>query len=849
MRTKIIKLCLALTVLFAIFIPLGFVSYAQTGDMAFYTFDNNLSDSASNYHAMGYGGYSFVTGVDGQALYLDGSSYITLPPVLENANSTFTLSFWQKADSADACVILDAVYNNQSVMRITMPDHEGIVNWTVGDQLVRRLPEECFYKDSWNFWSFVFDGTQSMKIYINGTIVSSIADVEAAIPAIETIYIGRSASGEYYMGAIDNLLFSEQALTTSQIQALMAGQRASQPQPAVGSSMLQESEGYTLAWKGAEGALSYDVYIAGTSAELDSADTTSNCFIGNVTNTFMVLQSLNENQKYFWRIDSVFSDTVVRGLPWNFTAIQWNPQAYFDLGTKVLAAIEQDFRIRSYDGYFEESSWAWSYAWPNTIQLMALGKAAALHPEMYIPRINNYVLQLDSYRTEVNGIVGYDCLPNPGSTNRFYDDNAWMACGLLDVYAVTQNPDHLSRALDAYNFALSGENSLFGGGILWKETQYAEDPPVMKGISSTAGAAFAALKLYELTGGTQYLADSERLIGWILNTLQDEDGLILNSIDASGINRVKWSYNTGVPISVLTGLYHITENQNYLEQAIRMGKAAAALWLDTDKGAIIDVGCFAFTLYEGWTELYKETQDIYWLELAAASLKYVQENEDGNGRYPLNWNDAVTVPQTYWGLLYTAPVARAYLTAANLGAAEIIPGDVIASETISVTASSEWPGAYAVNTVNLAGMNGVLHDASSTAATMWHTLAGGGGDTNTYPGLPQGPAWIVYNFDAEYAIGRMSVWNFNQLGGTTRGLRNVDVYYSQNGTAWEKLGDYVLPEAAGAENYPYNYQIDFNGVNASAVAIVADAENGSWGDIYYGLSAVRFEYTGVQPYK
>src|SRR5690606_23541037 len=160
---------------------------------------------------------------------------------------------------------------------------------------------------------------------------------------------------------------------------------------------------------------------------------------------------------------------------------------YFDKGTKVLATIEQDFRIRGYNGYYEENgSSAWSYAWPNSMQLMALSSAAELNPEMYIPRINNFIMQLDIYRTEANNIAGYESAANPSATNRFYDDNGWMAWGLLDAYAVTQNPDHLSRALDAYHFALSGESSLHGGGILWKETQYPGDPPVMKGVSSTA---------------------------------------------------------------------------------------------------------------------------------------------------------------------------------------------------------------------------------------------------------------------------------------------------------------------------------------------------------------------------
>lgn len=847
MRKRLFAGVLSIAMIFSLFASISVTAFAVNSVASEYSFENNLQDNTSLAYASGYGNCTYVPGIEGNALYLDGTSYVSLPSTLGSNVDKLTLSFWIKGTGDNEAVLLEAFSGNELAMQITMPDQEGIVNWTVGDDLVRRLPEACFYKDEWNFWAFVFDGAeQSMRIYINGIIVSTIFDTATVIPDIDSIYLGRAQNGtKYYTGAIDELVFQKAALSTEEIQALMRGERAYDPKPANGSALIEGESGYSISWSGASNALSYNLYLAQNAQVLETADTSSAAFVANTMNPSAVLTGLQLGTKYYWRVDTVFSEKTVKGQIWHFTAMDWDAQHYFDKGTELLATIERDFRIPQYDGYFEESgSTAWSYVWPNTIHLMALAKMAELHPEMYIPRIDNYVLQLDIYRTNVNGIVGYDCVGNPTATNRFYDDNAWMASALLDIYAVTGNSQHLSRAIDAYNFALSGEDTSFGGGIKWKETQYDGDPAVMKGISSTAGACYAAIKLYEITNEAKYLEDSQRLMTWMLNTLQDEDGIILNSVDATGVNSVKWSYNTGVPISALVKLYNATGNQTYLDNAIQMGHAAAALWLDTDTGAIIDAGCFAFTLYQAWMDLYSETNDKYWLELAAIVVDFLENSEDANGRYPLNWQDEVTGAQPYWGLLYSASVANVYLCAANCGAREVITQDVISSNSITATASSEWPGAGAVNTVNASGLEGVKHDNSSTATTMWHTQAGGGGQANPYAGLPTGAAWIVYTFDKQYQLGRMSIWNFNQYGLTTRGLRNVEVYYSQNNQTWNKLGDYTIPQAAGSTNYSYNYQIDFGGVPAKYVAIIADVQNGNWGDpSYYGLSEVRFECT------
>lgn len=241
------------------------------------------------------------------------------------------------------------------------------------------------------------------------------------------------------------------------------------------------------------------------------------------------------------------------------------------------------------------------------------------------------------------------------------------------------------------------------------------------------------------------------------------DRIILNSIDETGvIDYTKWSYNTGVTAIACLRVYEETQDTFYLNAARQMCQAAVAYWFETSMGTIVDTSCFAFMLCEAFFMLYRSTQEVYWKELGDACLHYVYSTKDDNNHYPYNWNDAHQNAYTAWDILYVAPNARAFWTAAQDGASPVVKEQAIAESSITVSASSTWPSATPENLINGVGITKDMHDNASDASTMWQSTEGGG-DTNPHPGNVQGAAWVMFLFDQTYSLGDLWVYNFNQL--------------------------------------------------------------------------------------
>ena len=173
--------------------------------------------------------------------------------------------------------------------------------------------------------------------------------------------------------------------------------------------------------------------------------------------------------------------------------------------------------------------------------------------------------------------------------------------------------------------------------------------------------------------------------------------------------------------------------------------------------------------------------------------------------------------------------------------------------TLSCTAADATYGA-AANIVNDYGINeDGFHpfehwDGENGGAGMWVSCAGGGGNAANNPAGLECSTWLKIDFDKTYSLGTMWVWNHNQwrpnLDETNRGLKNVQIHYSNDGQTWTKLGNYVFPQAVGAEWIAHNYEVDFGGVDANSVLVTAAAIDGNYGSNYYGLSELMFGIEG-----
>ncbi len=74
--------------------------------------------------------------------------------------------------------------------------------------------------------------------------------------------------------------------------------------------------------------------------------------------------------------------------------------------------------------------------------------------------------------------------------------------------------------------------------------------------------------------------------------------------------------------------------------------------------------------------------------------------------------------------------------------------------------------------------------------------------TSTNPNSIRGNThWILYEFHEAHAITTSHIWNANRTGQTGRGVKDIVVDYSTDGTTWEELGTYEIPRADGSTNY------------------------------------------------
>ena len=156
-----------------------------------------------------------------------------------------------------------------------------------------------------------------------------------------------------------------------------------------------------------------------------------------------------------------------------------------------------------------------------------------------------------------------------------------------------------------------------------------------------------------------------------------------------------------------------------------------------------------------------------------------------------------------------------------------------AVENIIATSNAPSPaGQGPENTVNGSGLN-ADDEHSVTSTDMWLAQP----DTET--------VYLLYEFDALYALYEMMIWNYNVAFESFLGFgaKAVTIEYSENGTDWTALGDAEIAQAPGAADYTPETTIAFDGVVARYVRLTINSGYGTQGQ--YGLSEVRFLYLPV----
>lgn len=158
-----------------------------------------------------------------------------------------------------------------------------------------------------------------------------------------------------------------------------------------------------------------------------------------------------------------------------------------------------------------------------------------------------------------------------GESDRFYDDNDWLAIDFCDYYALTKNPEYLKKAEVLHHYIYSGWSDDLGGGIFW-----CEQKRLSKNTCSNAPATVLCMKLYNLTGKAAYLEQAKQTYEWTKKNLCDpEDFVYWDNINLEGkIAKQKYTYNSGQMIQAGVLLYQATGNKQYLTDAQHTAKGS-----------------------------------------------------------------------------------------------------------------------------------------------------------------------------------------------------------------------------------------------------------------------------------
>jgi hypothetical protein len=390
---------------------------------------------------------------------------------------------------------------------------------------------------------------------------------------------------------------------------------------------------------------------------------------------------------------------------------QVTPQEMIDWGLEVVAETTETLR-RSGSALFAETaslngnqyggSGGFAYVWPLSTQFRVQNSLVRVDPQTYAPSLRTFSDEARSRYWKTAG-GGYRSGVSSNAT-RYYDDNAHIAVALMEAYRITADPIYLTRAEETYDFVISGEDAIGGGGIYFHEF----DRSTKETISTLQGAR-AALMLYQATDEPAYLTDATRLYDWARTHTQQPDGLFLEKLFLTGPNagsagNFALVNAAGDAISVNLAFYAATGDTARLQEAQRIANRSLTRYFNRTTGAINDEGFWAFELVDALNDLYGVDGNPRWLESVVDALDWLHANRrDPNGHYGRLWGrggfQASALPE--WHLNDQASVARSYLhTGLTMRDTAPIAGDYNHDGTVDAADYVVWrndgapPGDY-----------------------------------------------------------------------------------------------------------------------------------------------------------
>jgi predicted alpha-1,6-mannanase (GH76 family) len=287
-----------------------------------------------------------------------------------------------------------------------------------------------------------------------------------------------------------------------------------------------------------------------------------------------------------------------------------------------------------------------AYLWPTSGVFSGVNALLkATKDKQYSNMLETTVLPgLQQYYDAVRAPACYQSyIFSAGESDRFYDDNVWLALDFCESYMLTKNPAYLKKSIETWKFVISGWDDQLGGGIYW-----CEQKKESKNTCSNAPGSVLALKLYEATKDTAFLNWGVRIYNWTKTNLQDStDYLYFDNKSLSGkIGRQKYTYNSGQMLQAAALLYKLTGKKIYLEEAQQIAKSAMKHFTEnytTADGKQIKLfkntgNWFNAILFRGYAELYQLDKNKEFITIFEDNLDQLWNRvRDKNGLFSKDW--------------------------------------------------------------------------------------------------------------------------------------------------------------------------------------------------------------------
>lgn len=230
-----------------------------------------------------------------------------------------------------------------------------------------------------------------------------------------------------------------------------------------------------------------------------------------------------------------------------------------------------------------------------------------------------------------------------GHSDRFYDDNVWIALDFCTLYEITQDKQYLERAEELYEFIYSGWSDELGGGIFWCEQKRQS-----KNTCSNAPGAVLGVRLYEATNDASYLQRAIETYAWTKDNLMDkEDGVYWDNMSLSGeLDKRKYTYNSGQMIEAGVLLYKHTKNDEYLSDAQKTALGTHNFFtkevetVDGEKLFYSNLPWFNVILFRGLKALYLVDNNSEYIDTIKENAYYAwNHTRDSNGLLGNIWNE------------------------------------------------------------------------------------------------------------------------------------------------------------------------------------------------------------------